>query len=361
MSSVPVSNPDFVDLLQSAEQLTSECVSSESVPGTGLSGGSTSATTNTADLPRVQRNLVAILEAGQQLYSRTSRQAAGHLGGGGQAEVKASILLGSRGVDLPGLQSQLQSLSGSFAQQGPPGTGFSPLDPLRDTDIAGFLRNERENAILSVIEETRKETFDNVERIHWDSMAEEWEADKQRIMQALNGTGSAGPTTTDFVDLVQASRIHDSTHHVVRSSLDQVERVFAEEVTKYNSAVVAGSRPAADLVNRFGALFQEDRDREISVLWQMVKAMASGTSGYSAKQRTGAAASKDLVGRAKRYLEEAFKRFVHSTVKSNLQQARLGGIPGTFHLVRSFLNVKVASSAPGKVEIYFYLFSVISH
>ena len=34
-------------------------------------------------------------------------------------------------------------------------TGFEPVEPLRDTDVAGFLKNERENAILAIIEETR--------------------------------------------------------------------------------------------------------------------------------------------------------------------------------------------------------------
>ena len=33
---------------------------------------------------------------------------------------------------------------------------FAPIEPARDTDVAGFLKNERENAILAVIEETRR-------------------------------------------------------------------------------------------------------------------------------------------------------------------------------------------------------------
>ena len=104
--------------------------------------------------------------------------------------MKAAILLGSQGVDLPGIQQTLKSLSthqgigvGAGGSSGAGTSAFSPLDPIRDTDISGFLRNERENAILSVIEETRKETFDHVERLHWDAMEQEWEMDKQRILQ----------------------------------------------------------------------------------------------------------------------------------------------------------------------------------
>ena len=57
---------------------------------------------------------------------------------------------------------------------------------------------------------------------------------------------------------------------------------------------------------------------------------------------------QDIVSRAKRHLEGAFKKFVKTSVYSNLQQAQLGGLPGTYHLVKSFLNVKIPAGAnPG--------------
>ena len=36
-----------------------------------------------------------------------------------------------------------------------------------------------------------------------------------------------------------------------------------------------------------------------------------------------------------------------TTIHGNLQQAQLGGIPGTYHLVRSFLNIRLSSATPG--------------
>ena len=63
--------------------------------------------------------------------------------------VSRSILLGSKGVDLPALSLRLEALDASRT--------FQPLEPVQDTDIAGFLRNERENAVLTVIEQSRKE------------------------------------------------------------------------------------------------------------------------------------------------------------------------------------------------------------
>ena len=110
-----------------------------------------------------------------------------------QEEVKAAILLGSKGVDLPRIQQQLQSLTSAHAAAAQSGSLAGPLEPIRDTDIAGFLRNERENALLSVIEETRRDTFEHVEKMHWDAVAAEWDVDKRRILQALtSATGASG-------------------------------------------------------------------------------------------------------------------------------------------------------------------------
>ena len=58
------------------------------------------------------------------------------------------MLLGSRGFDVQKVSQKLESLSSAKT--------FEPLEPVRDTDIYGFLKNERENALLTAIEQTRK-------------------------------------------------------------------------------------------------------------------------------------------------------------------------------------------------------------
>ncbi len=62
-----------------------------------------------------------------------------------------AALLGSIGLDLPRVAHKLDALSTI--------SNFEPLEPIRETDIKGFLKNERENAILSVIEETRRMVY----------------------------------------------------------------------------------------------------------------------------------------------------------------------------------------------------------
>ena len=137
-----------------------------------------------------------------------------------------SLLLGSRGFDVQKTSVHLEGLSSAKT--------FEPLEPVRDTDIAvsrfvyfeikekeihllwfvlqGFLKNERENALLAAIEETRKhvciytvlfhtfclsvmiyflfmQTFEEIERRHWECLENEWEREKQRILNSLVASG----------------------------------------------------------------------------------------------------------------------------------------------------------------------------
>lgn len=92
----------FGDLLQQAEQLTADMDSGW-------------------ELPRVERNLHQLAEAGQRLWSQTTGAA------GDNAQVKASILLGTKGFDVPRLSEKLDRLDTAKT--------FEPLEPVRETDI----------------------------------------------------------------------------------------------------------------------------------------------------------------------------------------------------------------------------------
>ena len=62
-----------------------------------------------------------------------------------------AILLGSQGFDVPKLSHNLEQLNAAKT--------FEPLEAVLETDIPGFLKNERENTILSVIEESKKQVI----------------------------------------------------------------------------------------------------------------------------------------------------------------------------------------------------------
>lgn len=43
----------------------------------------------------------------------------------------------------------------------------------------------------------------------------------------------------------------------------------------------------------------------------------------------------------------SYKKYTMVTVFGNLHQAQLGGVPGTYQLVHSFLNIKLPGPLPG--------------
>lgn len=56
--------------------------------------------------------------------------------------------MGSKGIDIPKISKNLEALSARKT--------FETLDPVYDTDIHSFLKNEKENAILSIIQDVNK-------------------------------------------------------------------------------------------------------------------------------------------------------------------------------------------------------------
>ncbi len=208
-------------------------------------------------------------------------------------------------------------------------------------------RNERENALLSVIEETRHDTFESAEKQHWDAVSSEWEADKMRILTALTGASASEAGAESFLPRKETTRIHETTLGI-RSSMDSVEMAYANQVEMYNEAVTKGGiKPC--LIENLSALFPEEKDAEVAMMWEMLRKMAEITPPNAnvdaVKYRSNI--SRSIIARSKSYLEGAFLKFVKNTVFTNLQRAELGGIPGTYHLIRSFLNVKISPHSPG--------------
>ncbi|KAL4234656.1 Nucleoporin nup93 [Mactra antiquata] len=302
-----VDNPsDFSDLQQEALQLTADM-------DTGT------------DLPRVGRNLTQILEAGQRLLAKVgpiSQDA---------TDVKASILLGSKGYNVPKISQKLEGLSASST--------FEPLEPVRDTDIQGFLRNERENALLAVIEQTRQNTFSETERRHWECMENEWEREKQKILNALLGSGQ---DTIDFQPETE-SFLTDSISMHGRSALDNVEMAYSRQVYEYNEQVINSAYLKPNLVDMFYDVSRGLDNKHVQDLWEMIKCMIDippCTSGQSLRKNKNT--QKAFVRNARTHLEQSYKKFITGQISGNLQQAQLGGVPGTCNLVRSYLNIRQA-------------------
>ncbi|XP_063801480.1 nuclear pore complex protein Nup93 [Pseudophryne corroboree] len=303
----------FGELLQQAEQLAAE-------------------TEGVTELPHVERNLQEIQQAAERLRSRTMTRTSQE-----SANVKASVLLGTRGLDISHISQRLESLSAA--------TTFEPLEPVKDTDIQGFLKNEKDNALLSAIEESRRRTFAMAEEYHRESMFVEWEQVKQRILHTLLASGEddlgfSQETETSYISELGAPG---------RSSLDNVEMAYARQIYVYNEKVVSGHLQPS-LVDLCVTVAERLDDKNVSDVWAMVKQMTDVLlvpAPDALKSRCSVQMQMAFVRQALNFLEESYKNYTMMSVFANLQQAQLGGVPGTYNLVRSFLNIRLPAPIPG--------------
>lgn len=305
----------FGDLLQQAEQLTADMDSGW-------------------ELPRVERNLHQLAEAGQRLWSQTTGVA------GDSAQVKASILLGTKGFDVPRLSEKLDRLDTAKT--------FEPLEPVRETDIQGFLRNERENAILAAIEEARKNTFNQAEKHQWACMESEWEKEKEKILNSLLG---AGQETLDFSGEAEVFTT-SSLSLQGRSALDATELAYARQVYIHNEALLQSARH--NIVDGFLTLIDRFEDPIIKDMWTFIKELGeelqrsrSSSQVMTEEVRFSMDFQVAFIKMARSFLEGRYLKFVQDTVYSNLHQAKLGGVPGTLQLVKSFLKIKLPPVVQG--------------
>lgn len=317
------------ELVQQAEQLTAAVDSS-------------------GQLPRVERNLRQLAEAGQQLWSRTAAQTAAH-------DVRAAILLGARGVDVPAMTQRLEALGQSLAETTtptPPAGGGESVA----TDVAGFLRAERENAVLAVIERSSRDTWQMVDDKHWASFQQHWHGYKQRLLEELSTVTSlpGGDLDSGILNVpLQQPIITDSSSAVdssvavggARSSLTAVETAYADQVRRWVDTPEGGSGTGE---KRTG-LMQMCRDamRPMSEpvadeLWSSVSAIAElrvSGAGVSKERASSSSFSSQLLDSALHLLQSEQLQRVRQQVYASLRGARLGGVPSVRQLIQSYLAV----------------------
>lgn len=99
------------------------------------------------------------------------------------------------------------ALSNSIAHLNTAAT-FTPLQPLQDTDVPGYLRIAHEQNLISTIEEGRKETQEDFYRVLEERSQRDWEAKKKRVFEELGGR--IGNTERSFGDM-RSSTLGKST------------------------------------------------------------------------------------------------------------------------------------------------------
>lgn len=86
-------------------------------------------------------------------------------------------MLAQAHVDASALSNSVAHLNTS--------TTFTPLQPLQDTDVAGYLRIAHEQNLISTIEEARRQTQEEFYRVLEEKSHKDWEIKKKRIFEEL--------------------------------------------------------------------------------------------------------------------------------------------------------------------------------
>ncbi|GLV42360.1 Nucleoporin 93kD-1 [Carabus blaptoides fortunei] len=298
-----MSASDFNDLLFQAEKLSSTIES-------------------TSDLPKVERSLRQVLEASNELYTRV-RQTGAH-------DIQANLLLGSKGIDLPQIAQKLEAISSKRT--------FEPLDPIADNDVQSFLKNEVENCILACIDDVHKKTLSGIEDQIWEHINSEWKQEKRKILNAMIGPSQ------NFLDIRKHDVFQTTQDRSVPSTLSYQEQIYVRHIIDYNKMIVTGSTKPV-LVTLLSKAAEQFKDTKVNDMWEMLKYMLE-LPPYPKNEdpiisRNSKSVKGILVEQAKKYLEERYKTYMSSVINENLHQAKRGGVPGTYPLVRSFVGIRL--------------------
>ncbi|BFF89031.1 nuclear pore complex protein Nup93-1 [Drosophila madeirensis] len=266
---------DFNTLLQRAQNLTNEAKAEY-------------------ELPQVERTLQQVLQATTQLHSRVTQSS--------NKDIQAHILLGSKGIDLPKLTQKLEALNARKT--------FEPVDAVGSdvSDVCTFLKNERENAILSVIEDTNKNISETVSKQKWANLNSTWNEEKTRLLDALIGPSQ------NFIDLQRLPEHITLDPNLPPSScLSQMELVYAQELRHYNELLLKGAhRP--NLVQKFALLASSFGDDRLTDMWSALASVTQVNEPIHSDPIKIRQQRPEFIINAKSYLERRYKLYMCTLV-----------------------------------------------
>ncbi|KAK5646486.1 hypothetical protein RI129_004950 [Pyrocoelia pectoralis] len=302
-------NSDFSELLQEAEKLTS------TIEGV-------------SELPKVERSLRQVLEDSQDLYTRVAHS--------GTQDIHANLLLGSQGVDLPRIVQKLETISSKHT--------FEPLKPTYDTDVDSYLENHLQNLILGVVEQEFQKSADVIKSTSWEHQKSEWNQERMKIINAMTSASK------DLLYMGNQPSIFAEPRPTPSNKLGYQEGIFASVVVEYNHTVFQGiKRP--HLLKEFVNTARDFNNTKVNDMWEIMDYMtqlpALPLNECPLASRYHKVIIKTLVGQAKKYLEDRYKTYMTNVINENLVDARRGGVPGTYSLVRSFVGIRLQGEYAG--------------
>ncbi|GLB36674.1 putative nuclear pore protein [Lyophyllum shimeji] len=307
------------------------------------------------DLPSVQLSLDQVEAQSRRLVSRQPAAAVD--------TDRAKYLLAQAHVDASALSDSIAHLNTS--------TTFSPLQPLQDTDVAGYLRHAHEQNLISTIEEGRKETQQEFYRALEERSQRDWEAKKKRVFEELGGRVGAGDSRA-MVDLKKSTHGKSTLMSSIAPSLSlQMQNkmmAYDRVIVDLNAARLRGtSYPIAHSL--LSASTVVDPDSRYTRMTQVFHILAKITAEPPAlppiehagahilnaplferkyarvylgdpESREARALRQQIARGAREALEEQYWDVLERTIQARPNEARLGGDPSVSNKVRAFLFVR---------------------
>lgn len=295
------------------------------------------------DIPSIHLGLEQIEAQSRRLVTR---QAAAPADTG-----KASYLLAQAQVDTGTLANNIAALNTA--------TTFAPLQPLHDTDVAGYLRHAHEQSIISTIEEGRRDTLLEFKRVLDERVKRDWEARKKRIFEELGerstllapegrkrtaaaGTARPGEASTDkqqarmmeydgTIAALNASRLAGVAYPLLTNLQEQTDAASMTHQTYQFLASIVDETPVSTAPEHLGSFAPTAGNAE--------RKFARAYLG-DPERREALQLRRQITVGAQRSLEAQYWDVVQRTIAARPQQAALGGDPSIAAHIKAYLNVK---------------------
>ncbi|ETW78360.1 hypothetical protein HETIRDRAFT_325165 [Heterobasidion irregulare TC 32-1] len=305
------------------------------------------------DLPHVNLSLDQIEAQSRRLVARQS--------GAATDSGRANYLLAQAHVDAPALANAIAHLNTS--------TTFSPLRPLQDTDVAGYLRHAHEQNIISTIEEARRETQEDFYRILEERSRKDWDARKKRVFEELGGRVAGDNQSLAKWDKNQRGRNSLALSTGPSPTLQMQNKMMAYDraITELNAARLRGvSYPIVHALIQASLTVSPEANQQIIQNFRILAKITGEPPALPPLEHAGAhilntplferkharaylgdPASRDAVDLRRQIarggreaLEEQYFDVLDRAVLARPFEAKLGGDPSVANKVRAFLLVR---------------------
>ncbi|KAJ7051137.1 nucleoporin-interacting protein NIC96 [Mycena amicta] len=274
---------------------------------------------------------------------------------------RANYLLAQAHVDASALSSSIAHLNTAAT--------FSPLQPLQDTDVAGYLRHAHEQNLISTIEEGRKETQEQFYRTLEERSRRDWEAKKKRVFDELGArVGGENKAMTELKKSFHGKSLASSVAPSLTLQMQSKMMTYDRVITELNAARLHGtSYPIVHALARAAYDVATDpRSAQMSHNFHVLAKITGEPPAlppiehasahilnaptlerkharvYLGNQETREAASlrRQIANGAREALEEQYWDVLERTIQSRPSEAQLGGDPSIANKVRAFLFLR---------------------